>query len=99
MPISETLKYLENSHDNNMIDEWNSNNFPIDIERQKNTTMLDILNYHTFMHAAIKSKSNDTIVSKNIKLLNLQIKLNIYLLLFNIEYIFFRMIKHRIHPV
>lgn len=73
LPISETLKYIENSHDNNMVDEWNSNNFPIDIERQKNTTMLDVLNYHTFMYAINKSKSNDSIVSKNIKLFNLQI--------------------------
>jgi len=65
LPISETLKYIENSHGNNMIGEWNSNNFPIDIERQKNTTMLDVLNYHTFMYAVNKSKSNDNIVSKN----------------------------------
>lgn len=55
LPIGETLKYLENSHDN-MADEWNPNNLPIDIERQKNTTMLDILNYHTFMYAINKSK-------------------------------------------
>jgi len=75
LPISETLKYIENSHDNNMVDEWNSNNFPIDIERQKNTTMLDILNYHTFMYAVNKSKSNDHIVSKNIKKFILQIYL------------------------
>jgi len=50
-----------------MVDEWNPNNFPIDIERQKNTTILDVLNYHTFMYAISKSKSNDNIVSKNIK--------------------------------
>jgi len=80
LPISETLKYLENSHDNNMVDEWNSNNFPIDIERQKNTTMLDVLNYHTFMYAINKSKSNDSIVSKNINQSNLQIYLCIYCL-------------------
>ncbi|XP_016665103.1 endoribonuclease dcr-1 isoform X5 [Acyrthosiphon pisum] len=67
LPISETLKYLENSHDNNMVDEWNSNNFPIDIERQKNTTMLDVLNYHTFMYAINKSKSNESIDSQKSK--------------------------------
>ncbi|XP_060881396.1 endoribonuclease Dicer-like isoform X5 [Metopolophium dirhodum] len=67
LPISETLKYLENSHDNNMVDEWNSNNFPIDIERQKNTTMLDVLNYHTFMYAINKSKGNNGIDSQNSK--------------------------------
>lgn len=66
LPISETLKYLENSHDN-LGDEWNSNNLLIDIERQKNTTMLDVLNYHTFMYAMIKSKSDE--VSKIIKIL------------------------------
>lgn len=57
LPISETLKYLENSHDN--IDEWNVNNLPIDIERQKNTTMLDILNYHTFIYAVNKSRFSE----------------------------------------
>ncbi|XP_026808824.1 endoribonuclease Dicer-like isoform X3 [Rhopalosiphum maidis] len=66
LPISETLKYIENSHGNNMVGEWNSNNFPIDIERQKNTTMLDVLNYHTFMYAVNKSKSNDNINDQNI---------------------------------
>ncbi|XP_022180231.1 endoribonuclease dcr-1 isoform X3 [Myzus persicae] len=76
LPISETLKYLENSHDNNMVDEWNSNNFPIDIERQKNTTMLDVLNYHTFMYAINKSKSNDNIVNhkSNVSSLNEKFK-------------------------
>uniref|UniRef100_A0A2H8TDA5 Endoribonuclease Dicer n=1 Tax=Melanaphis sacchari TaxID=742174 RepID=A0A2H8TDA5_9HEMI len=64
LPISETLKYIENSHDNNMVDKWNSNNFPIDIERQKNTTMLDVLNYHTFMYAVNKSKNNDNVNDK-----------------------------------
>jgi len=68
LPISETLKYLENSHDNNMANEWNSNSLPIDIERQRNTTMLDVLNYHTFMYAINKSKNNNNIVSKNTKL-------------------------------
>lgn len=57
LPISDTLKYLENPHNN--IVEWNSINLPIDIERQKNTTMLDVLNYHTFMYAVNKSKSNE----------------------------------------
>lgn len=56
LPISDTLKYLENPHNNV---EWNSCNLPIDIERQKNTTLLDILNYHTFMFAMNKSKSNE----------------------------------------
>ncbi|XP_027844608.1 endoribonuclease Dicer isoform X4 [Aphis gossypii] len=59
LPISETLKYLENSHDNNMANEWNSKSLPIDIERQRNTTMLDLLSYHTFMYAINKSKNND----------------------------------------
>lgn len=58
LPIGETLKYLENSY-NNMDDECNPNNLPIDIERQKNTTMLDILNYHTFMYAINKSKYHE----------------------------------------
>lgn len=57
LPISDTLKFLENPHNN--IVEWNSSNLPIDIERQKNTTMLDVLNYHTFMYAINKSKSNE----------------------------------------
>lgn len=66
LPISETLKYLENSH-NNLSDEWNSINLPIDIERQKNTTMLDVLNYHTFVYAMNKSKSDE--VCKIIKII------------------------------
>lgn len=69
LPISETLKYLDNSY-NNMIDEWNSNKLPIDIERQKNTTMLDVLNYHTFIYPKLKcNENNPSTVSKNIKLL------------------------------
>lgn len=56
LPISDTLKYFENSHDN-LPNEWNSNNLPIDIERQKNTTLLDVLNYHTFM-CSDKTKNN-----------------------------------------
>lgn len=71
LPISDTLKYFENSH-NNLPNEWNSNNLPIDIERQKNTTLLDVLNYHTFM-CSDKTKNNvnnhtDTV---NIYLINL----------------------------
>lgn len=56
MPISDTLKYLENTSTNTT--DWNSNSLPIDIERHKNTTMLDVLNYHTFMYAMSKSKDN-----------------------------------------
>lgn len=56
LPISDTLKYFENSH-NNLTNEWNSNNLPIDIERQKNITLLDVLNYHTFM-CSDKTKNN-----------------------------------------
>lgn len=37
---------------------WNLNDLSFDIERQKNTTMLDVLNYHTFMFALDKSKEN-----------------------------------------
>lgn len=69
LPIGETLKYLENSYDN-IASPWNSKNTLIDIDRQKNTTMLDILNYHTFMNV---KKSNDDLVSKSI---NLFIKCN-----------------------
>jgi len=82
LPISETLKYLENSHDNNMANEWNSKSLPIDIERQRNTTMLDVLNYHTFMYAINKSKNNDNTVSKNIKLFYLVLK-NLLVLFIN----------------
>lgn len=72
LPISETLKYLENSN-NNMANEWNLNNLSFDIERQKNTTMLDVLNYHTFMFALNKSISKETkdsnLVSKIYKII------------------------------
>ncbi|XP_025190355.1 endoribonuclease Dicer-like [Melanaphis sacchari] len=47
MAFSETLRY---ARENNMIDGWDSNNLPIDIDRQKNTTILDVLNYFSFMH-------------------------------------------------
>lgn len=67
-----------------MANEWNSKSLPIDIERQKNTTMLDVLNYHTFMCAINKPKNNDNIVSKNTKLF--------YLVLNNVN-VYFRMIK------
>lgn len=55
MPISEALKYIENSH-YSIVDEWNFNNVPIDIDRHKNITMLDILNYQTFMNVSINIK-------------------------------------------
>lgn len=74
LPISETLKYLENSHCS-IADEWNLNNLPIDIDRQKNTTLLDVLNYHTFLYDKNKNKSNENdqtkIVSINLVLVNL----------------------------
>lgn len=66
LPIGETLKYLENSYDN-IVSPWNSKNMPIDIERQINTTMLDVLNYHTFMSGPKKTKIKKIVSNKNIK--------------------------------
>lgn len=60
LPIDDTLKYFKNSPDN-LIDKWNSNNLPIDIDRQKNTTLLDVYNYHMFMHSNDSKNNNDTV--------------------------------------
>lgn len=58
LPIDDTLKYCKNSPDN-MIDKWSSNNLPIDIERQKNTTLLDLYNYHTLMYSTYENEENN----------------------------------------
>jgi hypothetical protein len=62
LAVSEILKY---SQQNNMDDSGNSS---IDIDRQKNVTMLDILNYFTLMRDDKSKNSDDITVSKNIKL-------------------------------
>ncbi|VVC42507.1 Hypothetical protein CINCED_3A023563 [Cinara cedri] len=63
LPIGETLKSLNNSYDN-IGTTWNSKNMPIDIDRQINTTMLDVLNYHTFMYDSTIFKSRENIKKK-----------------------------------
>ncbi|XP_050430735.1 endoribonuclease dcr-1 isoform X3 [Adelges cooleyi] len=57
LPIRETLKCLKNCLDDN-VSEWKSKNQPIDLDRQKNTTVLDIINYNTFMHPNLAGKFN-----------------------------------------
>lgn len=64
LPISDTLKYMKNTH-NSIINELNSN-CPIDIDRQKNTTLLDVLNYHRFMNSSDISNGNTDTVSKRV---------------------------------
>ncbi|XP_026819706.1 endoribonuclease Dicer-like [Rhopalosiphum maidis] len=59
LAVSEILKY---SQENNMVDDWNSGNLSIDIDRQKNTTMLDILNYFSLIHKD-KPKNSDDITN------------------------------------
>lgn len=63
MTISDALKYSQE----NMVDQWSSDNLTKDIDREEHTILLDALNDNN-------SKSSDNItVSKNIKLFNLQI--------------------------
>jgi len=66
LPISETLKYVENSY-NDISCDWK--NMPVDIERQKNITMLDVLNYHNFIYFKCKKNENSNKASTVIKLI------------------------------
>lgn len=92
LPMSDTLKYMENSYEN-MVFKCSSNNWSIDIDRQLNITLLDIINYHLFINDLQNdvniSRNNHTIkVSKNIKLISLLKWLNALLLLFDIFYMY-----------
>lgn len=48
LAVSETLKYMETPYED-MISKCRSNNWAIDIDRQTNITILDILNYRLFI--------------------------------------------------
>lgn len=63
LPISETLKCLVNSEDN-IVNKLDSNVLPIDFERQKNSTMLDIYNFDTYMQST-KDVNGDKNSSNN----------------------------------
>ncbi|XP_050534312.1 endoribonuclease Dicer-like isoform X2 [Daktulosphaira vitifoliae] len=63
LPLCETMKLLKNSL--NEVNDWKLKDLPIDIERQKNTTALDIINYISFMNP--KKKLNEKSTMDEIK--------------------------------
>lgn len=69
LSINEALKYTENAH-TDITHKWNCNDMPIDIDRRKEVTMLDVLNYHAFMKNSVNESpisENENKASKNIQ--------------------------------
>lgn len=71
LAVSETLKYMKTPYED-MVFKCRSNNWAIDIDRQANITILDILNYRLFINRLNyddKSNKNNYIlnVSHDIK--------------------------------
>lgn len=50
MSISEAFKYIENYHCSSIVNESDSNYLPIDIDRHKNITVLDVFRYQKCMN-------------------------------------------------
>ncbi|VVC34156.1 PAZ domain,Helicase, C-terminal,Ribonuclease III domain,DEAD/DEAH box helicase domain,P-loop containing [Cinara cedri] len=76
LPIGETLKSISNLHDT-IGTTWNSKCMPFDIDRQINTTMLDVLNYHTFMNDMKEPKTRENTIEIDTILTNVLSELNI----------------------